>query len=438
MGATFSFTEFENDDSVVAFKYHEVTENGSERIFTEKLELPKELNLSALDESLRLNILSNVHLVLGISYWKLNCAPQINIPYKLTQGQVDFWNAVYKNGLGEFFFTNKLDVSSAPEFPTDSNAIAQPQKLQLQNTSLLGFSGGKDSLVANKILADAGKQFTPFTVETNRNQAKILNMMPKAALVIERTLDPVLLEPNKYNGHVPVSAIIGWIGVLVAALTNNSYVIVGNEHSASESNTTYQGMEINHQWSKSEEFEDMFRSYVQSYVSPDITYFSLLRSYSELKIVQIISKSPTLLENFVSCNKNFQIKSTTDKKWCGECAKCASTFALLSAFIDKPSLLKMFGKNLYVDKNLIPLYQALLGVEGIKPFDCVGSLEEIQLSFWQANQKGGYKSDLAMQLFDKEVLPKLDNPAAKLEELLAVRDTNSLPDEFKSVLAPTT
>lgn len=438
MDGIFKFTEYENDATTIAFKYHAVDSTGGEQTFTEKLELPPELDLTSLEEPLRSNILSNLHLMLGISYWKLACAKEIKIPYKLNQAQADFWNSVYKNGLGEFFYTNKLDVSLAPQFPLDSNASPQPSQLQLENTSLLGFSGGKDSLIAHKLLKDAGKNFTPFTVETNRNQSKILGILSvlgdQPALVVERTIDPVLLRSNKYSGHVPVSAIIAWIGVLVAALKKSSYVIVGNEHSASEPNTQYQDLEINHQWSKSEEFEDLFRSYVQSFVLSGVTYFSLLRSYSELKIIEIVAKSQDLLKNFVSCNKNFKIVPSVDKKWCGECAKCASTFALLSAFVDKTTLLKMFGKNLFADKTLIPVYKALLGIEGVKPFDCVGSTEEIQIACWQASQKGEYKADLVIQLFTKDVMPKLNNPAEKLDDLLSVKDTNSLPEEFRSAL----
>lgn len=434
MNATFSFTGFENDESVIAFKYHEVTESGSEQSYTERLALPQELKLSNLDEKLRLNILSNLHIILGISYWKISCAPNIKMPYKLSQEQSEFWNTVYKKGLGEFFYTNKLDLSRAPNFPSTSGVEAQPMKLQLQASSLLGFSGGKDSLVTNELLASAGKQFSTFTVETNFNQTKIMNILPKTSLIIERTLDPLLLEPTKYSGHVPVSAIIGWIGVLLALLTKTSYVIVGNERSASEPNTHYQGTDVNHQWSKSEEFEDLLRSYVQNFISPDITYFSLLRSFSELKIVQIISRSASLLEKFVSCNKNFKINYSQENKWCGECAKCASTFALLSAFTNKATLVKMFGKNLFADKSLIPLFKALIGIEGIKPFDCVGSVEEIQMSFWQANKKGEFNSDLIMTIFAEQILPKLKEPEEKLKELLSITDTYTLPEEFQSIL----
>ncbi len=434
MGAIFSFTEFENDETVIAFKYHEINENGSERTFTEKLELPGQFKLSALNESLRNNILSNLHLMLGISYWKLSCATEVKIPYKLTPDQANFWNTLYKKGLGEFFYTNKLDVALAPSFPVSVELATKPVKLQLQDSGLLGFSGGKDSLVANKLLTNAGQNFVPFTVETNHNQAKILAILGQSGYVIERTLDPILLETNKYSGHVPFSAIVGWIGVLLATLTNSRFVIVGNEYSASEPNTTYQNLEINHQWSKSEEFEDMLRNYVQNFISPDITYFSLLRSFSEIKIVELITKSPDLLEKFVSCNRNFQIKNSQDKKWCGECAKCASTFALLSAFMGKANLVQLFGKNLFADESLIPLYKALLGISGIKPFDCVGSVEEIQIALWRANQKGEYKADPIMELFAKETLNNLNNPGQVYEDMLAIKDTNTLPTEFASIL----
>jgi hypothetical protein len=52
---------------------------------------------------------------------------------------------------------------------------------------------------------------------------------------------------------------------------------MSNEKSANEGNTTMDGIEINHQRSKSLDFELAFAEYVDRYMSHDVKYFSLLR-----------------------------------------------------------------------------------------------------------------------------------------------------------------
>lgn len=438
MSATFYFEEFENSDNAAAFKYRVVQADGSEVVFTEKLAWPEQFKLSSLDENLRATILTNLHLMLGVSYWKLNCAPTVYQPYKLTKAQSDFWHAVYQRGLGEFFYRNKLDVNLSPKFEASSEEASQPTQLKTSGSILLGFSGGKDSLVALNLLVKNGLAFTPFIIETNRNQNKTFETLQSVSavkpVVIERVLDSALFEKQKYSGHVPVSAIIAWVGVLLAAMSNSSYVVVGNERSASEANTDYQGIEVNHQWSKSKEFEKLMQNFVSDNISPNLQYFSLLRPLSELKIVSLIASDKKLLDNFVSCNKNFVIGASDTKRWCGECAKCASTFALLSAFVPKSQLTKLFGKNMYADSSLTSLYKALLGIEGVKPFDCVGSLEEIQTAFWQAHQKGEYKNEPMMEIFERELLSTLKDPKATFDKLMSPEHIEQLPLDFQALV----
>ncbi len=47
-----------------------------------------------------------------ISYWKAACPPKVLIkPHCLKQEQISWWEALYFNGLGEFFFVNDIDTS---------------------------------------------------------------------------------------------------------------------------------------------------------------------------------------------------------------------------------------------------------------------------------------------------------------------------------------
>ncbi len=149
---------------------------------------------------------------------------------------------------------------------------------------------------------------------------------------------------------------------------------MSNEKSANEGNTLLDGIEINHQWSKSYQFESDVSTYIQKYLSPDLHYFSLLRGMYELKIAKLFSQYPQYFTTFSSCNNNFKLietNKTTDHRRCGICPKCAFVYATLRPFISNEDTKKIFGQELYENTELLPLYKELLGIEGIKPFECV-------------------------------------------------------------------
>jgi hypothetical protein len=66
--------------------------------------------------------------------------------------------------------------------------------------------------------------------------------------------------------------------------------VLSNEKSADEENTIWNGLKINHQYSKSGEFEKDFRKYVEINISKDINYYSKLRDKYELEIAEIFAK----------------------------------------------------------------------------------------------------------------------------------------------------
>src|SRR5205814_1210253 len=77
-----------------------------------------------------------------------------------------------------------------------------------------------------------------------------------------REIDPQLLrsaELGFLNGHVPVTGILSAIAVMAALLDGRDAVVMSNEWSASVATLQAGGRPINHQYSKSMEFEAGFR-----------------------------------------------------------------------------------------------------------------------------------------------------------------------------------
>lgn len=354
------------------------------------------------------SILFNLHLMLGISYWKLHCSRTIRIETgSLTREQALFWNTVYTKGLGEFFYRNNIDFRNLVIFPFDLDKKA-PAKLSMRlkkgnrnraERSLVFIGGGKDSIVTIEQMKKSGKEFIGFILDTNDNSSFVQEVARHADItfvVIKRKVDSILLSKNKnhYYGHVPFSAILSWLGYFYASLYGYEYVVASNEKSSNEGNVEYHGLVVNHQWSKSFEYEKLFQLYARSYLSLDITYFSLLRSLNEFQISGIFASYERYDAIITSCNRNFTLNGKNKKsRWCGECSKCVFTFLMFAVFMKKERLLRMFGKNLLNDKKLLPIYKELLGMSKHKPFDCVGTATECKTAFLLLKKRDSYRND---------------------------------------------
>jgi hypothetical protein len=382
--------------------------------FTETLTFPEGFTLPA-DRSSFDAALFGLHVIGGISYFKTCLPKKIEIRSGvLTKEQADFWNAVYENGLGEFFFRNKIDFRGLINVPFDEDARRASLESRSSDThgkALVPIGGGKDSLVTIELLKKEGVDLTLFRLGSHPLITKMAEIVERPLLTVERTLDPQLFELNKQgalNGHIPISAYLSWLTVVTSILYGFDSIIMSNEKSANEGNVQYLGKDINHQWSKSEEFERMFSDYVHRYITPSIAYFSLLRPLSELQIAKLFAGFPQYFPYATSCNANWKIASERSRdRWCGQCPKCAFAFVILGAFIPREQLLTMFGTNLLDAKELQTFYRELLGLEGFKPFECVGTVAETRAAFSLMHQNGEWKDSEAMEAFVRDVLPSL-------------------------------
>ncbi len=380
----FQSYSFEPQKKRVRFFYAFEFAKGPAMEFTETLHLPSVPGKCPAE--LLKSVLEGLHLMLGISYYKLFCPGKVEVPYKLSKAQAAFWTTVYRKGLGEFAFRNKLDPRRFAKF-SGTGVRAQSFDCPRKDRSLLGIGGGKDSIIAGELMKEAGKEFDAFLAETGAPSEVVRNVvktMGVRSISIQRELDEKIFHPivGTYNGHIPISAVFAFVGLLTAILYDYRYVIVSNEHSSNFGNVMWKGEEVNHQWSKSAEFEKMFQTYVRDFITPDVTYFSLMRPFYEIRIVEMFTRYPKYFPVFTSCNRSFRVRRERGKKlWCGECAKCIFVFTLMSAFLPKKKVVEIFGKDLYADASLKPMFRDLLGEGKMKPFDCVGTFEEMKVAY---------------------------------------------------------
>ncbi|OFZ34635.1 MAG: hypothetical protein A3D92_08670 [Bacteroidetes bacterium RIFCSPHIGHO2_02_FULL_44_7] len=300
------------------------------------------------------------------------------------------------------------------------------------------MGGGKDSIVSVEIMKQTGVVFdTWHSTYSGDNQA--ITSVFEDSVTLRRILDPKMVAFSQadavYQGHIPPTAINSFLSLLLGEIYGYHYLIFSTEHSSNYGNMQYLGEEINHQWSKSKEFEDLFRSYVAGHINSEVNYFSLLRPFYEIEIVRRFCQYPQYFYRFSSCNRNFRINNPlTGKKWCGECPKCAFVFCLMNAFLPKNQLAEIFGENLFAKQSLLDTYQQLLGIKDIKPFECVGTPDEVKVAFYMACEKGEYANDDVMKMFESEVLPTIKDVERMKQEVFSYGDDANIPEKFRTLI----
>ena len=439
----FTYKDYESDidHGVVQFRY-ELGHLGNTYEFTETLSfnpLDKNRNIGVDDQTLTA-IFDSLHILLGISYWKLVCPKDIRLSsQQLTQKQAQFWNTVYTKGLGEFYYRNSIDFRDLVQFPFTEKTTSIPGSKTFSNRSLVLLGSGKDSIVSSELLKKSHKDFTLFSLNAKNIHKETAGLIGKPFIDAKRVLDSKLLELNKepgfYNGHVPITAITSFAGLFMAYMYDFRYIIMSNEETANYGNVEYHGSIINHQWSKTLEFETLFRDYVREHISGDLVYFSLLRPFTEAAIMKQFIKHSQYFDQFTSCNKNFTLSEAGPPvRWCGVCPKCAFVFLLLAGFLPKEKVISILHKNLFADKKLIPTYKELLGIEGIKPFECVGTPEEVLFTFSRILANSEYNDDVVVKELSPQILSLAEDKKVSPEKIFGFSEKNCIPPEFTEVV----
>lgn len=356
------------------------------------------INKEIINDARIMNLVFHIGMVELISYWKCACPQQVIIkPFKLVPEQVAWWKEVYFQGLGEFFYLNSIvpDKQSFMQIECPAESLAEPFDIDLDDKLIIPVGGGKDSVVTLELLS---QHFDTLALIMNPRGASLLTAetagFPRDRIIeINRSIDPLLLDLNKQdflNGHTPFSALLAFQCLLASALTGRRHIALSNESSANEA--TVEDTEINHQYSKSIAFEADFREYVTRYISPAFNYFSFLRPLNELQIGRLFSGFPAYFDVFKSCN----VGSKTDI-WCGHCPKCLFAYIILSPFISRDRMEEIFGKDLFAEEALWPYLRELSGLADVKPFECVGTIDEVKLAL-QIILAGREKEELPVLL----------------------------------------
>ncbi|MEO7223184.1 MAG: hypothetical protein ABIY37_11985 [Devosia sp.] len=410
--------------------------------FTELLEFPNGADTDAAASDAFLKLLDLAAIVLGVSYFKLLAPTRIDADFPLTEHERDFALDVYSNGLGEFYARNNLRRFGKIEIkaPLDHRR-ARPAPI-LKDRAVLPIGGGKDSLVSVELLEAAGLDYTPFAVNPKGPILSSVDKTGRTPLYVTRTLDAEMIrlgkQPGYLNGHVPSTAINSMISALTALLFSHSRIVLSNERSASEGNVVHDGREVNHQYSKSLEFEVRIADILSEATGGALTYFSLLRPYSEARIAKLFARETRFDHVFSSCNRNFKLSGHDGPLWCGECPKCHFTFLLMASRMDYDRMIGIFGHNFLDVPANERSFRELTGLAGQKPWECVGEIEEAAACLYILTTHPAWENATIVQALRDDLIAQYGRPrlSAALNDLFIDSADHHIPPAIAERIAP--
>ncbi len=437
--ARFRFTERSLDErGTVVLRY--ALDDAYE--FEERFTLPPPpAGATAPDPATIDGLLDLLHWIAGVSYYKTaipsQTATETGDPPPATRALLE---ALYSEGLGEFAVINDLPALPRPRFSSrEAHDVPKPphDPARPPTRVLVPVGGGKDSAVALEIVRRSGLDTELFSVGNAPPIQRTAAVAGLPRLAVTRRIDPNLLQANRdgaLNGHVPVTAIVSAVALLIAALHGFDAVALANERSASSPSTTYRGVPINHQFSKSRRAERLLAA-AASEIDGAPAIFSILRPASELAIARAFARMPRYHDAFTSCNRVFTIDpAQRATSWCCDCDKCRFVSLILAPFLRPEQLERIFGTQMLDDAAQFEGFARLTGTGGHKPFECVGEIEESLAAIRLLARDPRWNHHRIVQRLTREVLTRFNENDGDPSTVLELSDDHDVPPALMGAL----
>lgn len=388
----------------------------------------------ALDRIFRL-----IFLLSGVSYYKA-FIPETLVceAFPLDQMTAKFLHKFYEKGLAEFAYRNGISLRDHFEIKSVPGSGEPAIELELPRRTCVPVGGGKDSLVTIETLRCGGESLVLFALGDAEPIASCITAAHLPFIRVHRRLDGALSRLNRagaFNGHVPITGILSAIALACAVMCGCDAVAMSNERSASAPNLHINGTDINHQYSKSLEFENDLSKYIADAISPNLVYFSLLRPLSEIEIARRFSRYRKYFEIFRSCNAAFkQASAERARHWCCDCPKCRFVFLALAPFVAKPDLVAIFGRNLLNDDAQAGGFAELCGLQKHKPFECVGETFESAAVMSSLANHPAWREDRVVRQLNQEFPALAGIDPGQFRALLEIRPPHRVPASYMAML----
>jgi len=369
----------------------------------------------------------------GTSYYKTAAPARVVVEgATLDPDEADVHHRLYDEGLREFAVTNGLPVPRPVTITSDDargrDVVVRPEPPvgALPAGLVVPIGGGKDSMV----LIEAVRSLRPrlFSVNPHPLVRALAEEAGLELVVVRRRLDPQLGDlhgAGALNGHVPITAIVSLIAAVGAFVHGYDTVAMAVERSASEETVSVGGVPVNHQYSKSREFESVLAALLRRTVAPELTYGSALRPYAELAIARAFAGLTRYHGTFCSCNTAFRQGAGPDDRWCGHCPKCRFVGLMLAPFLERAQLTEVIGTDMFADPGQVEGFAALMS-DADKPFECVGERRESAAALRMLASRPGWRDTPVVAALAVRAARLVDD--AGVEELLTPDDALRFAD----------
>lgn len=350
------------------------------------------------------------------------------------------WQTVFRRVWAQWRWEHDARDYPGPRFVDPVASPTSPVSTPAGSPELLAFcGGGKDSLVALKLLERAELPFATLGYAHSiygpaEPQHALLEQVARVSArvraerqwIVDDFLDsPVLaLRPelgirSLLAAETPASL---FAALPLALARGYRGLVLAHEASANAGNLVWGDEEVNHQWGKSWEAEQMLDAYVRSELLADVRYFSILQPVHDEVIFELLTRDAALAPLTHSCNVR--------KPWCGACAKCTYVWLQMSAHLPVQVVEATFARNLGEDPANERWLRELLGLAEHSPFECVGSPPEARL---------------ALSLLPRPLGPRLAHLAAEVGPLdpislsrpfVGVNDVHGMPVDVAARVLP--
>ena len=296
-------------------------------------------------------LLMHVGLLLSPVFFKYDQFDFIHCTFgKMTSEESEFYEFAINNMLMEFRFLQGLNPNRKIKvIGNNDEKHYKTKKKSLIDKSLILNGGGKDSSLSGEIVHAMNKGACWFTMGLNEPRRLVVEQSNfEESIHLNYFLDDSIRTEGKF-GYTPIAGttFATTLAVLTAYMLGYKYIILSNEYSANEPNLVIGNAKVNHQFGKSFAFEERYHNFVKSHLVDEVYYFSLMRPWYELKIVEVFSNYKQYFDKFISCNIGI-----SKNQWCKSCEKCAFILLCMAAFNDSEDLISVFGENLFEKKKI--------------------------------------------------------------------------------------
>jgi hypothetical protein len=364
------------------------------------------------------------------------------ISHALSHASLQLYIQIYQGVFRQCWYENHVSNYRQPRLIVDPQwkELSPAQIGGRAETVLVACGGGKDSLVAMKILSEAGVDFASMQYSHSiygpaEHQHQLiaavtscvnLHSKHRISIIDDFTQFPFMSQyfPDHAGLIAPETPVSVFESLPLMLHGSYRYLAMAHERSANKGNLFWDeiNQEVNHQWGKGVEAEQAIHHFIRSHLLSDFAYFSLLQPVYDTRIFKKLGHYPEALTKIHSCN--------IQKPWCKKCPKCAYVWLGLMAAFEPHQVDAVFGVNLFDDEDLLPTFRQLLGLEDQTPFECIGEVEESWLAMKRCHDKG--LSGRAMQMFVQEILadPSIDWLQLEQKYLNVYEDSHLIPPEI--------